>query len=570
MSKTMTVDTFQQSKNSATDALYYLAKAQRALEEQNLFLVAENLIQAHLIEPGEIEILASLADIQFKLGHWQQSLITIKTLINLQPDEIKWRVHRLAALHGCKAYGQTIEEALLLLDTYPNEQDILYNLASAYYQSESFTLGLRTIETLIDLYPSDPEYLVMRGLIYRSMGDQKRSKTDLLKAESLGGNTSSLFTALGALYSEISEPQIALDYCSKALDVNQQPSQVPHIALNAAFCAMSLGDFDKAWEFYAYRKGAHVIKEASYPAWQGENLSGKHLVVRREQGLGDEVRFASLIPEIANEAGSLTLECDSRLIELYQRSFSHNVALVGTRATDSETEHGNSYVNVNYAAHIGDLAQYKRRSLDDFPEHYGYLQPDSERVSYWSDYLAKLGGQLNVGVTWKSGNTKGMRSTFYTNIKHWLPVFSIEGINFVNLYYGDCEEELKWVEAQIGVKIHTPKGINLKNDLDELSALMASLDLVVGPHTATVDLAMAVKGASAWLLPFESFSNTHPFYFGQAYFPWAPAAKPVLGDGFEETMDIVVEELSHIAQTTDPKLTLAELSTVMYACYVAS
>jgi len=246
------------------------------------------------------------------------------------------------------------------------------------------------------------------------------------------------------------------------------------------------------------------------------------------------------------------------------------VALVGTRATDSETEHGNSYVNVNYAAHIGDLAHFKRRSLDDFPEHYGYLQPDYERVSYWADYLAKLGGQLNVGVTWKSGNTKGMRSTFYTNIEHWLPVFSIEGINFVNLYYGDCEEELKWVEAQIGVKVHTPKGIDLKNDLDDLSALMASLDLVVGPHTAPVDLAMAVKGASAWVLPFINFNARSPFYFGQAYLPFAPAAKPIFGDGFKKTMDVVEEELSHIVQTTDPKLTLAELSKVMYACYGAS
>ena len=140
----------------------------------------------------------------------------------------------------------------------------------------------------------------------------------------------------------------------------------------------------------------------------------------------------------------------------------------------------------------------------------------------------------------------------------------------MNLYYGDSKEDLQWVEAQVGVKVHIPKGIDLRNDIDDLSALMASLDLVVGPHTAPIDLAMAVKGASAWVLPFRHFETKGAFYFGQAYFPWSPATKPVFGDGFKGTMDLVAEELAHIVQTTDPKLTLAELSKLMYVCYGAS
>ena len=233
-------------------------------------------------------------------------------------------------------------------------------------------------------------------------------------------------------------------------------------------------------------------------------------------------------------------------------------------------DHGNSYMDVHCAAHIGDLSQYRRQSLDDFPEHYGYLKPDPKRVGYWTDYLQKLEGKINVGVSWKSGNVEGHRSTHYADIKEWLPVLSIEGVNFVNLYYGDSKEDLQWVEAQVGVKVHIPKGIDLKNDIDDLSALMASLDLVVGPHTAPIDLAMAVKGASAWVLPFRHFETKGAFYFCQAYFPWSPATKPVFGDGFKGTMDLVAEELAHIVQTTDPKLTLAELSKLMYVCYGAS
>ena len=562
------IDIVQDDIILSADPFYYLAKAQVAIKEDNLHLVLENLVMAHSIVPDEIDILAAIVEVQMKLEHWKQILPRLDLLIKLQPDELNWRVNRLAALMSCENYEQVVEEALPLLETYPKQKETLDYLVSAYYHLDNFSLGLIAVNNLVELNPG--RGMVLRGLIYRSLGDKERAKIDLLKAESLGENSTSLFNALGALYLQWAKHEIALDYFCKALTSASSHSLRAQTALNASFSAMCLGDFDRGWQFYAYRKYTGVTKEMSYPAWQGESLSGKHLVIRREQGMGDEIRFASLIPEIANEARSLTLECDPRLIDLYQRSFSNNVALVGTTEIAGKNGHGDSYEDVSYAAHIGDLAHYKRRSMDDFPEHYGYLQPDPERVSYWSDYLDGLGGKLNVGVSWKSGNTKGIRSTLYTNIEHWLPVFAIEDINFVNIFYGDSEEELKWVEGQIGIKVHTPRGIDLKNDIDDLSALIASLDLVVGPHTAPIDLAMSVKGASAWVLPFKSDSTKGPFYFGQAYLPFAPATKPVFGDGFQKTMDVLAEELEHIVQTTNPKRTLAELSKIMYACYGAS
>jgi tetratricopeptide (TPR) repeat protein len=562
------IDIAQDDITPSVDPFYYVAKAQVAIKEDNLHLVLENLVMAHSIVPDEIDILAAIAEVQVKLEHWKQMLPILDLLINLQPDELNWRVKRLAALMSCENYEQVVKEALPLLETYPKQKEILDYLVSAYYHSNNFSLGLIAVNNLVELDPG--RGMVLRGLIYRSLGDKERAKTDLLKAESMGENSTSLLNGLGSVYTEVNEHEIALDYYCKALLLADNDSLRAQIALNASFSAMCLGDFDRGWQFYAYRKYTGVTKETSYPAWQGESLSGKHLVIRREQGLGDQIRFASLIPEIANEARSLTLECDPRLIDLYQRSFSNNVALVGVPETGGKHDHGDSYEDVNYAAHIGDLAHYKRRSLGDFPEHYGYLQPDPKRVSYWSDYLDGLGGKLNVGVSWKSGNTTGIRSTLYTNIEHWLPVFAIEDINFVNIFYGDSEEELKWVEGQIGIKVHTPKGIDLKNDIDDLSALIASLDLVVGPHTAPIDLAMSVKGASAWVLPFRKFNIRGPFYFGQSYYPWAPATKPIFGDGFKGTMDVVADELAHIIETTDPKLTLVELSKIMYACYGAS
>ena len=569
------VDMLEKSKNSSKNAFYFLGKAQAALKEENLPLVMKNLIQAHKIEPGEIEILRAMLEIQEKLGHWTQMLPILDLLIKLQPDEIKWPICRLATLQSCEAFETLVEESLLLLKLYPRHIKILTLLASAYYELNNFSLALNTVNTLIEFNLGTAEPFVIRGLIYMTMGDRDRAKIDLLKAESFGEKTILIFNALGAFYAGVHEHETALAYYGKALSLAEGSYMTAKIALNASRSAMSLGKFDIGWQLYAYRKTdiatkfGTVMKETIYPVWQGEKLVGKHLVIRREQGLGDELRFSSVIAEVADEAKLVTLECDPRLVDLYQRSFPNNVKPVGIEKIGAARNLSDSYVEVNAAAYIGDLSHYKRQTLDDFPEHYGYLTPDPKRVDFWTDYLEKLEGKINVGVCWKSANVEGSRRNHYTNIKHWLPVFAIEGINFVNLYYGDSEEDLKWVEAQTGVKVLTPEGIDLRNDIDELSALIASVDLVVGANTAPIELSMAVRGASTWMLPFRHFDTKDAFYFGQAYYPWAPAAKPIFGDGFQKTMDLVAEELAYVMQTKNPRHTLVELSKIMYVCYGA-
>ena len=166
MSQAAKVDTLQKSGNSSKNAIYFLGKAQAALKEENLPLVMKNLIQAHKIEPDEIEILRAMLEIQEKLGHWKQMLPNLDLLINLQPDEINWPICRLAALQSCEAFETLVEESLLLLKLYPRHIKILTLLASAYYELNNFSLALNTVNTLIELNIGTAEPFVIRGLIY--------------------------------------------------------------------------------------------------------------------------------------------------------------------------------------------------------------------------------------------------------------------------------------------------------------------------------------------------------------------------------------------------------------------
>ena len=74
--------------------------------------------------------------------------------------------------------------------------------------------------------------------------------------------------------------------------------------------------------------------------WTGGSLKNKRLLVTAEQGVGDELMFASMIPDLARraaeEGGSIVLECDPRLVPLFARSFPG----VSVHASDMEKREG--------------------------------------------------------------------------------------------------------------------------------------------------------------------------------------------------------------------------------------
>ena len=60
---------------------------------------------------------------------------------------------------------------------------------------------------------------------------------------------------------------------------------------------------------------------AYLPRWSGQPLNDGRLVILGEQGIGDQIMFASCLPDVAQEGVSATLFCEERLVDLFARSF---------------------------------------------------------------------------------------------------------------------------------------------------------------------------------------------------------------------------------------------------------
>jgi tetratricopeptide (TPR) repeat protein len=260
------------------------------------------------------------------------------------------------------------------------------------------------------------------------------------------------------------------------------------------------GEFGRGWDFYDSRSAAllrtHAI-ERKFPAprWQGEPLEGKTLLVTREQGFGDELMFASVLPEILNDAAHGIVECDRRLATLFRRSFPNAtvVSVDGGESGENRALERNldRLPKLDYWTPSGSLPRYRRRSAEDFPQHQGYLQADTERTRHWKTRLDSLGAGIKVGLSWRGGTAITRANVRSLTLEQLAPVLATPAAHFVSVQYGKCRDEMDSFSRVRSVPIH--HWDEAIEDYDETAALVSALDLVVSVCTAVVNLGGALN-----------------------------------------------------------------------------
>ena len=177
---------------------------------------------------------------------------------------------------------------------------------------------------------------------------------------------------------------------------------------------------------------------------------------------------------------------------------------------------------IDFQIPAASLARWLRPSLESFPQRRGYLVPDPARAARWRERIGALGPGLKVGICWRSMVNKWARSLDSTQLNQWGPILTAPGVHFVNLQYGQCDEELREAGRLFGARIHVWDDMDLKDDQDGLAALIPALDLVVSALTALVQMAGSV-GAPVWVL---SHLGAQGWWgLGTDHCPWHPSVR---------------------------------------------
>ncbi len=297
----------------------------------------------------------------------------------------------------------------------------------------------------------------------------------------------------GLMLLKKARPDLCLKYSNKCLAANPEFTGAK---INKASALLMLRQWEEGWENYRASLGiSRSLRDYHVPEWNGESGT---VVVHGEQGIGDEILYASCIPDL-QKTNAVVIDCDPRLTGLFKRSF--DCPVYGTRfktQTPLLDHH-----KPDYQISMGGLPRFFRNSEEAFPGD-AYLKADLERRIQWRALFDSLPFGSNnpvmrrnqsngkrIGIAWQGGLINTDRHTRSFDLDTFAPLFDLPH-TFISLEYD--EPNLKGYPVR-----HFGRAVNKGVDYDETMALIAELDLVICVTTTAVHAAGAL-GVECWCL----------------------------------------------------------------------
>jgi Flp pilus assembly protein TadD len=275
-----------------------------------------------------------------------------------------------------------------------------------------------------------------------------------------------------------------LDTCIEILEARlpSSPSIEGHLVYAEAL--LKAGRFAEGWQQYEFRwmRGvqAHLRHGPSRPVWSGQDLRGRTIFVRKEQGIGDALQFIRYLPRLKRLGATVLLQ-----------------SLPGIPLTIDGVDRvvaPDESPDYDYYIDFLSLPRAFGTGLDDIPSTIPYLSADDDRIARWSKRLGS-GGGLRVGLVWAGNPVHTRDGDRSMPLQAMEPLLGLENVRFFSLQKGSGEAQVETLTARDRLD-NLADGIA---DFGDTAAIISLLDLVICVDTAVAHLAGAL-GQPVWLL----------------------------------------------------------------------
>ena len=431
-------------------------------------------------------------------GEHEEAISAYKTAVSLKPDYAKAYNNMGVTLHNQGKLKDAIEVYRTLLSLTPNNAEAYCNLGNALKDQSKPNEAIAAFEKALSLQPSHHRAYYNLGNLFRDQGRLEEAVEAYEKAVFAKPDYTRAYNNMGATLKGQGRLSEAVKIYEKVISISPDNAEAN---FNLGMLLWLKNDFAQAFELIEWRwKIKHqqmgVYLESSRPSWNGEN--GKKILVWKEQGIGDQVMFGSMLPELNKRSKSLIVECDERLMPLYERSFDEQIEFVSDRREVSAHDYQNHIA-------IGSLARFFRHEINDFHlTSDGWLKPDLVRTAQLRKNLRKNDERKVIGISWfTNSKLEGAKhrsvptDVLAEHLRHFPG-------NYVSLQYGKTSEEIDEMRSRFGIEIKQVAEVDLFNDLDGLSALISACDIVISIDNATVHFAGALGVDTRVLLPLRA------------------------------------------------------------------
>jgi hypothetical protein len=417
-------------------------------------------------------------------------------------------------------YDLAIKLASECLDKDVNDAQALFVIGGVFIQTQRRGLAHQIMARCLKIceenkQPRSEVWINYGRTLDDSIEGWAETEYCMLRALELKPDSRAAYENLSALETQRCNPEKALEYADKALAIDD----TSNVALSAkGFALLMLGRWEEAWNLYHVMVGHWSRPEillGDLPEWDGSK--GKSVVVTGEQGIGDELIYFSMIPDMARDCKWVVLDGMPRLSALLQRSMPANVWVSGQRWED--TLEVPDYIKPDARITAAGVGMYYRKTDADFPGT-PYLRADDNMRVAMRAMLASYGDMPKIGIAWTGGTDRSRKHWRQSSLEALTPLLRTPGVMWVSLQYNPALDEIKAYKKARGIQIHHYPWVTEEKEYDHTAALVAELDLVISVPTSVVQLAGGM-GVPTWVMVPEI---TGWLYHRDTYV-WADAVK---------------------------------------------
>lgn len=334
-------------------------------------------------------------------------------------------------------------------------------------------------------------------------GRYGETATRLAEAASLAPHSTDMQMCVGKAFADLGEFAAARACFERACRLAPDNHHT-HTAL--AGTLLRTGAWEQGWQEFEWR---HQIKAGLTWRWPmltatPKELAGKRVLLGAEQGYGDAIQFARLVPLLRDACRELVWEVYPALLPLFEGQFD-GVSVIATGAQAQPHD---------IALPIMSLGKLYSVTPERVPGGAPYLKPNAAKVEQWRGRLA-TGRKLRIGVVWAGSEPHSPRSP---------------GFGLVDALLGAADAQFFLLQKEPGRADLLQRGcpadvLDLGGEIeswDDTAAIMAQLDLIISADTATAHLAGAL-GCRVWVaLPFTACWR---WLADPDETPWYPSAR---------------------------------------------
>lgn len=446
--------------------------------------------QILLAEPRQPDALHLLGLIEFDKRNLQAAIDLMQKAIDIHPGQPAFYMDLGTAFRALGNSRRAAESYIQSIRLNPQSAEAYVNLGNVFKDGEQLDDAVTCYRQAIALKPALIGAHENLGNALRKLCRFQDALDSYRNALELDPQRPSTHYNLASIMGDVGLLDEAIVHCNRCLELRfDSPDRV--IFLHGLI-ELARGNFGPGWDHYEHRWGSpdHDTPKRNYaqPLWQGESLPHGNLLIWGEQGIGDEIMFAGLLPDVLRTGNPCILECDSRLAPLFERSFP------GVDVVCRPTEES----SLNFAAHLpsGSLPRLFRPTHAAFQATTSpFLIPNpAQKQALRARYS---NGRPLIGLAWKTRSKKSghLRSI---GLAAFAPTFSSGALQVVNLQYGDFNELA--AEAQAAqLPLLIDRQVDQLSNMDLFAAQIAAMDLVITIDNSTAHLAGAL-GVPVWLL----------------------------------------------------------------------